>query len=138
MEPMHLRVSRCAGLIGLSLLAPAALSMFSLSAFAAQTPAVQSAGQSSTAVATSAGSAAQATTQKASETAAPAPTRAEILRGAYGPYRANNDLLYYHLDVRVDPAKQTIAGKNTIRFRMLENGTRICGHRQWCCFSQRA
>jgi len=125
MEPMHLRVSRCAGLIGLSLLAPAALSMLCVCAFAAQRPAVQSAGQSSTAAATSAGSAAQATTQKASETAAPAPTRAEIVRGAYGPYRANNDLLYYHLDVRVDPAKQTIAGKNTIRFRMLENGTRM-------------
>jgi aminopeptidase N len=55
----------------------------------------------------------------------PPPTRAEILRGAYGPDRANNDLLYYHLDVRVDPVQKTIAGKNTIRFRMLANGTRI-------------
>ncbi len=36
---------------------------------------------------------------------APAPTRAEMLRGAYGPFRANNDLLYYHLDIRVDPVK---------------------------------
>jgi hypothetical protein len=26
-----------------------------------------------------------------------------VLRGAYGPYRENNDLVYYHLDVRVDP-----------------------------------
>ena len=34
------------------------------------------------------------------------PTRANLLRGEYGPYRANNDLLYYHLDVRVDPVKQ--------------------------------
>ena len=33
------------------------------------------------------------------------PTRANLLRGEYGPYRANNDLLYYHLDVRVDPGK---------------------------------
>jgi aminopeptidase N len=56
----------------------------------------------------------------------PAPvTRADILRGAYGPYRANNDLLSYHLDVRVDPAKQTISGKNTIRFRMLSDGNRV-------------
>ena len=31
------------------------------------------------------------------------PTRTDILRGAYGPFRANNDLLYYHLDIRVDP-----------------------------------
>jgi aminopeptidase N len=55
----------------------------------------------------------------------PTPTRATMLRGAYGPFRANNDLLYYHLDIRVDPGKQTISGKNTIRFKMLEDGTRI-------------
>ena len=54
-----------------------------------------------------------------------APTRADILRGAYGPYRANNDLLSYFLDVRVDPEKQTISGKNSIRFKMLQDGTRI-------------
>ncbi|MFZ3214684.1 MAG: M1 family metallopeptidase [Candidatus Acidiferrales bacterium] len=53
------------------------------------------------------------------------PTRADILRGAYGPYRANNDLLSYHLDVRVDPDKQIITGKNSIRFRMLADSTRI-------------
>ncbi len=57
--------------------------------------------------------------------AAAAPTRADILRGAYGPYRANNDLLFYHLDIRVDPAKKFISGRNTIRFKMLESGTRI-------------
>jgi aminopeptidase N len=57
--------------------------------------------------------------------AAPLPTRYDFLRGAYGPYRANNDLLYYHLDIRVDPDKQTISGKNTIRFRMLKDGARI-------------
>ncbi len=55
----------------------------------------------------------------------PIPTRADMLRGAYGPFRANNDLLYYHLDIRVDPDKQFISGKNTIRFRMLKEGTRI-------------
>jgi aminopeptidase N len=48
-----------------------------------------------------------------------------MLRGAFGPFRANNDLLYYHLDIRVDPEHQTITGKNTIRFRMLQDGTRI-------------
>src|SRR5438309_4345928 len=52
-------------------------------------------------------------------------TRAAMLRGAYGPYRANNDLLSYHLDIRVDPDKQVISGKNTIRFRMLRDGDRI-------------
>jgi aminopeptidase N len=54
-----------------------------------------------------------------------APTRADLLRGQYGRYRANNDLLFYHLDVRVDPERKTIAGKNTIRFRMVSDDTRI-------------
>jgi aminopeptidase N len=53
------------------------------------------------------------------------PTHAQILRGAWGPYRANNKLLYYHLDVRVDPDKKFISGKNTIRFRMLKDDSRI-------------
>ncbi len=53
------------------------------------------------------------------------PTRGDILRGEYGRYRANNDLLFYHLDVRVDPAKKSITGRNTIRFRMLKDDTRI-------------
>jgi aminopeptidase N len=53
------------------------------------------------------------------------PTEGDRLRGTYGPYRANNDLLYYHLDLRVDPEKKYIGGKNTIRFKMLTDGTRI-------------
>jgi aminopeptidase N len=53
------------------------------------------------------------------------PTQEQILLGAYGPYRANNDLLYYHLDIRVDPEKKLVSGKNTIRFRMLKDDTRI-------------
>ena len=57
--------------------------------------------------------------------AAPAPSRADILRGAYGPHRANNDLLYYHLDVRVEPQKKFLSGKNTVRFKMLKDDTRI-------------
>jgi aminopeptidase N len=54
-----------------------------------------------------------------------APTHAEVLRGEYGRYRANNDLLYYDLDVRVDPEKKFISGRNTIRFKMLKDDTRI-------------
>lgn len=54
-----------------------------------------------------------------------APTHADILRGGYGPYRANNDLLFYHLDVRVDPEQKTLSGKVTIRFKMLQDATRI-------------
>ena len=53
------------------------------------------------------------------------PNRDDLLRGGYGPYRANNDLLFYHLNLRVDPVEQRIAGSNAVRFRMLEDGTRI-------------
>jgi len=53
------------------------------------------------------------------------PTKAELFRGAYGPYRANNDLLFYHLDIRIDPEKKLVSGKNTIRFKMLQDDTRI-------------
>jgi aminopeptidase N len=53
------------------------------------------------------------------------PTKAELLRGAWGPYRANNDLLFYHLDIRIDPAKKLVSGKNAIRFKMLQDDTRI-------------
>jgi len=55
----------------------------------------------------------------------PAAMRANLLRGQYGPYRANNDLLFYHLDIRVDPVAKKISGKNTIRFKMLKDDTRI-------------
>jgi aminopeptidase N len=69
------------------------------------------------------------TSQQAAPPATPpatsAPSHDELLRGTYGPYRANNDLLYYHLDIRVDPEKKTIRGTNTIRFKMLADGTRI-------------
>ena len=64
----------------------------------------------------------------AQNTVAPAPatpTRAEVLRGAYGPDRANNDLLSYHLTLRVDPVAKSIAGTNVVRFRMLADGNRI-------------
>jgi aminopeptidase N len=53
------------------------------------------------------------------------PTRTDILRGEYGRYRANNDLLHYALEVRVDPDKKFLAGKNAIRFKMLADDTRI-------------
>jgi aminopeptidase N len=53
------------------------------------------------------------------------PTRADSLRGQYDRHRANNDLLYYHLDIRVDPEQKLLSGKNTVRFRMLEDDTRV-------------
>jgi aminopeptidase N len=60
--------------------------------------------------------------------AAPAlrpPTRADLLRGEYGRYRANNDLLSYRLDIRVDPERKFLSGTNTIRFKMLADDNRI-------------
>ncbi len=54
-----------------------------------------------------------------------APTRLDVLRGEYGRYRANNDLLHYELEVRIDPDQRSISGKNTIRFKMLKDDTRI-------------
>ncbi len=53
------------------------------------------------------------------------PTKDDLLRGAYGPYRANNDLLFYALKLRVDPAAKTIAGTNLVRFKMLADGQTI-------------
>src|SRR5215467_12215225 len=57
--------------------------------------------------------------------APPAPSRADILRGEYSSWRANNDLLSYDLDIRVDPEKKFISGKNAIRFKMLTDDMRI-------------
>ncbi len=53
------------------------------------------------------------------------PTKDDLLRGGYGPYRANNDLLFYGLKLRVDPVEKTIAGANLVRFKMLEDGQKI-------------
>jgi aminopeptidase N len=66
----------------------------------------------------------QASSYARRQPAAP-PTQAQILRGGYGPYRANNHLLFYHLDIRIDPQKKFISGKNTVRFKMLQDSNRI-------------
>src|SRR5712671_1474020 len=76
------------------------------------------------AIAVTLGQAQQRTAPQATPTPK-SPTHADILRGEYGRYRANNDLLYYGLDIRVDPEKKVISGKNTIRFKMLKDDTRI-------------
>jgi aminopeptidase N len=54
-----------------------------------------------------------------------APTKDDLLRGAYGPYRANNDLLFYELKLRVDPVAKIITGTNLVRFKMLADGQTI-------------
>ena len=52
-------------------------------------------------------------------------TRGDTLRGAYGPYRANNDLISYDLTVRLDVAEKYLVGNNVITFKMLQDGRRI-------------
>lgn len=66
----------------------------------------------------------RASASQSGQTEAP-PTQAQILRGGYGPYRANSHLLFYHLHVRVNPQEKSIGGKNTVRFKMLQDGNRI-------------
>jgi len=51
--------------------------------------------------------------------------RADTLRGTYGPWRENNDILTYDLDIKVDVAEKFVVGTNTIRFAMTEDGSRI-------------
>jgi len=68
---------------------------------------------------------ADATPAAKNDPGAAGPTRLDLLRGAYGEDRANNDLISYHLDIRVDPEKKYIRGKNTIRFKMLKDAKRI-------------
>src|SRR5262249_34497561 len=63
--------------------------------------------------------------QTPTATPKPPPTHADILRGEWGPFRANNDLLSYYLDIRIDPDKKMITGKNTVTFKMLKDDKRI-------------
>ncbi|HVG26799.1 MAG TPA: M1 family metallopeptidase, partial [Acidobacteriaceae bacterium] len=102
--------------------------LFCATITAAQTAtqtAAQSSAQSSAQSATSTpGSAADATRARKLDILKP-PSKDDLLRGAYGPFRANNDLLSYALKVRVDPEAKAISGTNTIRFRMLQDGQRL-------------
>ncbi|SDS31578.1 Peptidase family M1 [Polaribacter sp. KT25b] len=51
-------------------------------------------------------------------------TKQDTLRGSITPERVWWDLTYYHLDITVDPDKKFISGKNTIKYKVLnENKT---------------
>jgi aminopeptidase N len=63
--------------------------------------------------------------QLLSEKGAPSFTRADTLRGMLTPLRACYDVLYYHLDVRVDPEHHTVSGSNTIRFAVISDFTAL-------------
>ncbi|NRA48429.1 MAG: M1 family metallopeptidase [Phaeodactylibacter sp.] len=51
--------------------------------------------------------------------------RQDTLRGSITPEREWWDLTYYHLDIKVDPGQRTINGKNTVQYRVLNNGVRM-------------
>lgn len=58
-------------------------------------------------------------------TAQPSFSRQDTLRGAITPERAWWDLAYCHLDIFVNPADSSIAGSNTIRYRVLQPAQRM-------------
>jgi aminopeptidase N len=64
-------------------------------------------------------------TARAHPATAKPPTKDDLLRGTYGPFRANNDLLFYALKLRVNPDTKTVAGTNLVRFKMLDDGSKI-------------
>jgi len=55
------------------------------------------------------------------EQTSPGFTRADTLRGVNGPLRTCYDVNYYHLDIKVDPATQSLQGSNRIVFTVVEN-----------------
>jgi len=52
-------------------------------------------------------------------------TQADTLMGSYSKYRANNDLLFYDLDIKIDIVNKFLSGKNKIQFKMLNNDNMI-------------
>jgi len=52
-------------------------------------------------------------------------THADTLRGALSPERSCYDVRYEHLDVRIDPAKKSIGGSNTIEFTVDSSFSRM-------------
>ncbi len=110
-----------------SLRAAASVLLFGFSShvIAGQTNAGQSAPLPKAASATTSTTNPAANAQNTPAAPPATPSRYDVLHAAYGPYRANNDLLYYHLSVRVDPVTKTISGSNEVRFKMLADGSRI-------------
>ncbi|WP_203255772.1 M1 family metallopeptidase [Hyunsoonleella ulvae] len=47
-------------------------------------------------------------------------TRQDTLRGSITPEREWWDLTYYHLDIKVEPDKKFISGKNTVQYKVLK------------------
>ena len=56
---------------------------------------------------------------------APTFTRSDSLRGMLSPERTCYDLTYYQLDVKVNPADQSVRGSNSIHFKLLTSFNRM-------------
>jgi aminopeptidase N len=63
--------------------------------------------------------------QLLSENGSQSLTRADTLRGMLTPLRTCYDVLYYHLNVRVDPEHQSLSGSTTIRFAVVSDFTTL-------------
>lgn len=50
-------------------------------------------------------------------------THQDTLRGSITPERVWWDLIYYHLDIKVNPDDRTISGSNTVQYKVLESAT---------------
>ena len=48
-------------------------------------------------------------------------SRQDTLRGSITPERAWWDLIYYHLDIKVEPDKKYISGSNTVGYKVLQS-----------------
>lgn len=55
----------------------------------------------------------------------PSFTRLDSLKGSITPERAWWDLQHYHLQVEVDPNTQTIAGQNTVQYKVVADSKRL-------------
>lgn len=58
-------------------------------------------------------------------TQVPSFTRLDSLKGSITPERAWWDLQHYHLQVEVDPNTQTIAGQNTVQYKVVADSKRL-------------
>ena len=52
------------------------------------------------------------------------PTKDDLIRGTYGPYRANNDLLSYVLKLRVDPDARSVTLRDDAAIAHHDDGLR--------------
>ena len=52
-------------------------------------------------------------------------TRADSLRGNYGPLKSCYDISYYHLDIKLDIDNKAISGSNEIQFTATQNFKRL-------------